>query len=141
MRSPEDAEHYCQQTGADFIVANLGTEHRAGAADLHYHGELARQIFARIGPKIVLHGCSSVSAEQIRDLYTNGVCKVNIWTTLERDSSPLLLEQMTSHAAKVTGARNAQSLHDREFLGAQCDLTSAPTLSHYTTAYRQTIVF
>jgi len=141
LTSPEDAEHYCQQTGADFIVANLGTEHRAGAADLHYHGELARKISARIGPKIVLHGCSSVSTDQIRDLYADGVCKVNIWTTLERDSSPLLLEEMTRHAAKVTGARNAQSLRDRGLLGAQCDLTSPPTIGHYTTAYRQTIVF
>ena len=141
LTSPEDAEHYCQQTGADFIVANLGTEHRAGAANLHYHGELARQISARIGPKIVLHGCSSVSTDQIRNLYADGVCKVNIWTTLERDSSPLLLEQIVSNAAKVTGTRNAQSLRDRGLLGDQCDLTSPPTLSHYTTAYRQTIVF
>ncbi len=141
LTSPEDAERYCQQTGSDFIVANLGTEHRAGAADLHYHGELARQISSRIGPKIVLHGCSSVSTDQIRDLYDDGVCKVNIWTTLERDSSPLLLEEMVRNAAKITGANNAQALRECGYLGDQCDLTSAPTISHYTTAYRQTIVF
>ena len=90
LTSPERAKEYVRKTGADFIVANLGTEHRASAAQLRYHGDLAREISARIGPKIVLHGCSSVTHDQIKNLFADGVCKVNIWTALERDSSPAL---------------------------------------------------
>jgi len=141
LTSPEDAERYVRQTGADFIVANLGTEHRASAADLRYHGELARRIAGRIGPRIVLHGCSSVPAEQVRELFADGVCKVNIWTALERDSSPALLEDMAANAARVVGARKAGELRTRGLLGDRCDLVSQPALSHYTTSYRQQIVF
>ena len=56
LTTPENAARYVAETGADFIVANLGTEHRASAAELKYHGELARRIKERIGAKIVLHG-------------------------------------------------------------------------------------
>ena len=37
LTTPEQAIRYLEQTKADFIVANLGTEHRASAADLKYH--------------------------------------------------------------------------------------------------------
>ena len=83
---------YMKRTGVDMVVANLGTEHRASGKDLQYHGEAAKAIRELIGPKIVLHGTSSVSNEQVRKLFEDGVCKVNIWTALERDASPELLE-------------------------------------------------
>ena len=34
LTSPDAAERYFRETGVDYIVANLGTEHRASAADL-----------------------------------------------------------------------------------------------------------
>ncbi|MEI8197371.1 MAG: class II fructose-bisphosphate aldolase [Phycisphaerae bacterium] len=141
LTTPEDAGRYVGQTGVDFIVANLGTEHRAQSAELQYHGELARQIAGRIGPKIVLHGCSSVPAEQVRNLYADGVCKVNIWTALERDSAPALFEQMISNAARIVGSRQATELRERGLLGDRGDLSGKPELSHYTTCYRQEIIY
>ena len=141
LTTPEDAGRYVAQTGVDFIVANLGTEHRAQAAELQYHGELARQIAGRIGPKIVLHGCSSVPAEQVRNLYADGVCKVNIWTALERDSTPALFEQMITNAARIVGHRTATELRERGLLGDQGALSGKPELSHYTTSYRQEIIY
>jgi len=56
LTTPENAERYIQETGCDLIVANLSTEHRANATELHYYGDLARQFKATIGDKIVLHG-------------------------------------------------------------------------------------
>ena len=52
LTSPDLAERYYRATGVDLIVANLGTEHRADAATLRYHGELAREITGRIGPRL-----------------------------------------------------------------------------------------
>jgi fructose-bisphosphate aldolase class II len=78
----------------DLIVANLGTEHRADAATLQYHGELARDITRRIGPRLCLHGTSSVPPAQVTRLFEDGVRKVNIWTALERDSAPALLADL-----------------------------------------------
>ena len=62
LTDPDAAERYYRATGVDLIVANLGTEHRADAATLRYHGELARKITRRIGPRLCLHGTSSVLA-------------------------------------------------------------------------------
>ncbi|MHB9038595.1 MAG: class II fructose-bisphosphate aldolase, partial [Armatimonadota bacterium] len=141
LTTPERAEEYISKTGADFIVANLGTEHRASAADLKYHGELARQIKAKIGPKIVLHGCSSVSNEQVRGLFADGVAKVNIWTALERDSSPALLADMVANAAKVAGRDCASKLLNDGYLGSKADCSSKADLGFFTTVHRQDIVF
>lgn len=141
LTTPERAENYITRTGVDFIVANLGTEHRASAADLKYHSELARQIKARVGSRIVLHGCSSVSHDQVSRLFDDGVCKVNIWTALERDSSPALLDFMVRNAAKVAGPASAQALADEMQLGLNADLLSEADIAYFTTTSRQNIIF
>ncbi len=141
LTSPEQAVRYLTGTGADFIVANLGTEHRASAADLKYHGELARQISRLTGPKLVLHGTSSVGNDQVRNLFNDGIAKVNIWTILERNTAPVLFEDMVRNAAKITGKEKAEALTREGFLGNSADQTSRASLSHYTTTYRQDIVF
>ena len=141
LTTPEKAERYTAGTGVDFIVANLGTEHRASAADLCYHSGVARRIKERIGLKIVLHGCSSVPTDQLRGLFDDGICKVNIWTALERDASPALLAHMTANAAKVGGPDMARELAEHELLGSAADLTSKAHLDYFTTVYRQRIVF
>jgi fructose-bisphosphate aldolase class II len=141
LTTPERAQQYFSTTGVDFIVANLGTEHRAPAPELRYHGEIARAIKERVGTKMVLHGCSSVSRSQIGNLFDDGVCKVNIWTAFERDSSPALLADMVKNAAKVAGPAAAAKLLQAGCLGPQADTTSRPHLDYFTTSYRQGLVF
>ncbi len=141
LTTPEQALHYLNQTKVDFIVANLGTEHRANSASLKYHKNLARQISILTGPKLVLHGTSSVELKQIKSLFNDGIAKVNIWTTLERDSSPILFEEMVKNASKVIGTDKAKQLVKQGLLGQNVDRASKNSLSHYTTAYRQDIVF
>lgn len=141
LTTPQAAEEYLRKTGVDYIVANLGTEHRASAADLKYHGDLARKISRITGPKLVLHGTSSVGAEQIKNLFSDGIAKVNIWTCLERDSSPALFSDMLENAAKIVGPEKCAKLRDAGLLGEKADLQSRPALSHYTTTYRQGIIF
>jgi fructose/tagatose bisphosphate aldolase len=121
LTSPELAERYHRETGVDLMVANLGTEHRATTATLQYHGELAREITMRIGAKLCLHGTSSVPAAQVKQLFADGVRRVNLWTTLERDSTPVLLKAMQANVDKLAGPK------------AQ--------LSHYTNLWRQDIIF
>ncbi len=141
LTTPERAEHYLSSTGVDFIVANLGTEHRASAADLCYHGDLARRISQRVGPRLVLHGCSSVPVDQVASLFSDGVAKVNIWTAMERDSSPALLEAMVAHASKVAGPEVARRLAAEGLLGQNADIESRADLDWYTTCSRQQIIF
>ncbi len=141
LTTPENAKQYIEETGVDFIVANLGTEHRASAEELKYHDDLARNISRVTGPKLVLHGTSSVKPDQLENLFEDGVAKVNIWTCLERDSSPDLFIDMVKNAAKIIGSDKARELTDKELLGKNADTDSDPMLSHYTTMYRQEIVF
>jgi fructose/tagatose bisphosphate aldolase len=141
LTTPERAEEYLRHTGVDLIVANLGTEHRARAAQLFYHGDLARLIRDRVGHRLVLHGSSSVPPEHLQYLYQDGVCKANVWTTLERDSSPRLLSDMVRHAAGIAGPRVAQQLAADGLLGPAADLTSRAEMAYFATCYRQDIVF
>ena len=141
LTTPEQAFRYLNETGADFIVANLGTEHRASAADLKYHGDIAREISKLTGTKLVLHGTSSVGNDQVRNLFDDGIAKVNIWTILERNSSPVLFEDMVRNASKITGKDKATDMFQSGLLGKKADMQSKASLSHYTTAYRQEIVF
>lgn len=141
LTTPDHAAEYARETGVDLMVANLGTEHRARAAQLFYHGDLARLIRDRIGHRMVLHGSSSVPPERLASLYEDGVCKVNVWTTLERDSSPVLLAEMARHAAQVAGPRAAQQMAAEGLLGPSADLTSRSDMAYFATCYRQEIVF
>jgi fructose/tagatose bisphosphate aldolase len=141
LTTPEQAIKYLNQTKADFIVANLGTEHRASASDLKYHGDLARQISKLTGPKLVLHGASSVGNDQIRNLFNDGIAKVNIWTIMERDSSPVLFEDMVKNASNVIGKERTEAMIESGLLGENVIKSTKASLSHYTTAYRQDIIF
>jgi fructose/tagatose bisphosphate aldolase len=141
LTTPEQAITYLNQTQADYIVANLGTEHRASAADLKYHGDLAKQISRLTGTRLVLHGTSSVGNDQVRNLFDDGIAKVNIWTTLERDSSPVLFEDMVSQASRVIGKKRTQAMINSGLLGEKVNKAAQASLSHYTTTYRQDIVF
>lgn len=141
LTSPENAEKYLNQTGCDFIVANLGTEHRANSSVLHYYGDLARHIKSRIGERIVLHGASSVGSDQIRKLFDDGVCKVNIWTILERDSTNRLFDQLVSNTSIVVGSSLVKEMQFQGLLGDSIDSESNKSIDYYTTLYRQSIIF
>jgi fructose/tagatose bisphosphate aldolase len=141
LTTPSAAVRFFRETGVDLVVANLGTEHRASAAECRYHGELARAISAQTGAKLVLHGTSSVAPEQVASLYADGICKVNLWTTLERDSAPAMLEALLTRAAKVAGPERARQWQGAGLLGPAADTTSRPDLGSFATVYRQQIVF
>lgn len=140
LTTPERAEEFLAHTGVDMVVANLGTEHRASAADLRYVPEAARAISERIGPKLVLHGASSVPAEQLATLFADGVCKVNVWTILERQSSAVLLAAMVSDATAVAGRAAVEELVAAGLLGVAALSDGNAQLSRCTTAWRNDVV-
>ncbi len=132
ITTPSNAELFMRRTGVDMVVANLGTEHRASGKELMYHSDAARSIKERIGTKIVLHGTSSVTNEQIINLFHDGVCKVNIWTALERDSTPDMFEFMVMNASKVSGPDKVRDLVKNGFLTEKCITNDKPSLSNFT---------
>lgn len=141
LTTPENAKRYVEQTGVDMIVANLGTEHRASGKELMYHGDLAREIQKVIGKTIVLHGTSSVTNDQVKSLFNDGVCKVNIWTALERDSSKGLFYDMVVNASKVGGPDVVDKLIEEGYLTEKCRTGDKINLGYFTARYRQKIIF
>ena len=137
----DKCERYMKETGVDVVVANLGTEHRASGQDLHYYSDAAKAIKAKIGPRICLHGTSSVSNDQIAKLFDDGICKVNIWTALERDASPALTEWIVKNADKCGGPKVEQKLIDEGYLTASSKTGDKTSLQHFTTTARQEIIF
>lgn len=141
ITSADKCVRYMEETGVDLVVANLGTEHRASSQTLHYYADAANAIREKIGHRICLHGTSSVSNDQIKTLFDDGICKVNIWTALERDSSPALTEFMIKNVAKCGGPELEQRLIDEGYLIASSRTGCTASIQHFTTTARQAIVF
>jgi len=141
LTSPEMAERFFNETGVDILVANLGTEHRASAATLKYNDNQAREITKRIGSRLCLHGTSSISNDKLSQLFDDGIRKVNIWTSLERDSSPVLFQDMIKNASKVIGQNKVKEFIRSQVLGNNADSSSFPSVDYFTTTYRQEIIF
>ena len=141
LTTPDQAENFFRETGVDILVANLGTEHRASLSSLKYESQLAREISNRIGPRLCLHGVSSLGEKEISHFFEDGICKVNVWTALERDSAPVLLQAMVENTAKVVGPEKAQQWLDEGLIGKKADFHSSHSIKFYTTSYRRDIVF
>jgi len=141
LTKPEQAYRYQKETGVDILVVNLGTEHRASAANLHYHAGLARKISAITGARLCLHGTSSLPAESLSKLFTDGIRRVNLWTVLERESSVLLLEDMITNAAKIAGSARTLQFVSEGLLGPGVDTESPASIDYFTTTYRQKKIF
>ncbi len=132
---------YKAETGVDVVVANLGTEHRASGQNLHYYSDAANAIREKIGHRLCLHGTSSVTNDQIRKLFDDGICKVNIWTAMERDSTPALTEFMVKNAALCGGPKLEEKLIAEGYLTEASRTGKSASLQHYTTTARQAILF
>ncbi|NLC68874.1 MAG: class II fructose-bisphosphate aldolase [Clostridiaceae bacterium] len=141
ITTPKKAEKYFNETNVDLIVVNLGTEHRASGKDLKYYSDQARKIKEKVSTRIVLHGASSLQDDQIANLFDDGICKVNLWTVLERDSAPDLFEAMVLNGSKVAGKDTIERLKKQELLGPKCISDEKPSVDFFTTAYRQNIVY
>lgn len=139
--TPEQAEKYFHETGVDIVVPNLGTEHRSSSSTLKYENKLARNISDKIGPRLCLHGASSLSDDQILHFHEDGICKVNIWTILERDSGPLLFRAMVENAAKIIGSEKAKEMLREGLLGVKADIESSKSIKFYTTSFRREVIF
>jgi len=141
LTEPAQASRYQKETGVDILVVNLGTEHRAAEANFHYHADLAQQISALTGPRLCLHGTSSLPAGSLSKLFSDGIRRVNLWTALERESSVLLLEDMIINAAKIAGSVRTHKFISEGLLGAGVETDSQPSLDYFTTTYRNNKIF
>lgn len=139
LTDPDQAKRYMEETGTDLIVANLGTEHRVTGDKKKYRGDIARQIYERIGYRIVLHGTSCLTGDDIVKLPSDGIAKVNIWTILETKTTQQMLVNMIRHAEDILPAQTISELVDKGLLGNIFSETAVadPKLEYLTEVYRR----
>jgi fructose/tagatose bisphosphate aldolase len=115
----ETAVRYLAETRADLLVADLGTEQQSDhVGGVRYLKERAQELTANLGEaRLVLHGTSSLSADQMHDLATDGVIRVNMWTRIAREAGQYAAKQLLARRAAIEAgdfeaAESRQYLHD-----------------------------
>jgi fructose-bisphosphate aldolase class II len=80
--SAEEAWHYVESTGVDFLAVSIGTVHGRmhGEPDLDF--ERLAQINEALNLPLVIHGGTGLSPTQFQRLIANGVAKINYYTAL-----------------------------------------------------------
>jgi fructose-bisphosphate aldolase class II len=78
--SPEDAETFIKETGADCLAVAIGTAHGIypKGFDPHLRIDLLKEIKAKVDVPLVLHGGSGNPDSEIAEAVVNGINKVNI---------------------------------------------------------------
>jgi fructose/tagatose bisphosphate aldolase len=101
----EVVTRFVEQTGVDFVVADLGTEQQSDVVGgVRYLKERAQALTASLGDaRLVLHGTSSLTADQMHNLGADGVIRVNMWTRIVREAG--------QHAARQLIARQSAIEH------------------------------
>lgn len=97
------AVDYLARTKVDFLVADLGTEqqsdHQGGVT---YWKDRARSLTAQLGEKrLVLHGTSSLTTDQMLDLASDGVIRVNMWTRIVREAGQYAARQLIARQERI----------------------------------------
>jgi fructose-bisphosphate aldolase class II len=83
----EKAVRFVNETGVDFLVADLGTEQQSSGTGAKYLKDRAQNLTKSLGRQmLVLHGVSSLKGEDIRGFSEDGVVRVNMWTRIVRES-------------------------------------------------------
>lgn len=104
---PYEAVEFVDRTGCDLLAVSIGTEHGVSkGTSLELRPELANEINQRlvdhgIDIPLVVHGSSGLSPDQVRELLTTGVCKLNTNTRYQYEYARTALEYYREHEAAI----------------------------------------
>ena len=106
--NPDQIEQFLERTGFELVVPNIGTE-SINARQVGIQWQVLEEIDKRgIGPRLIVHGFSSIKAlevEQQRRLGHLGVVGMNAWSYIPQHIGPQLLERsakiLSSHDEKL----------------------------------------
>ncbi len=115
----EQAVDYVARTGVDLLVADLGTEQQSDTVGgVRYLKERAQALTAALGDaKLVLHGTSSLTTDQMQGLAGDGVIRVNMWTRIVREAGQYAARKLIEREDAIArgefeAAESRQYLHD-----------------------------
>jgi fructose/tagatose bisphosphate aldolase len=98
----EKARRFVDETGVDFLVADLGTEQQSGGTGAVYLRNRAVELTESLGRSmLVLHGTSSLKNEDIKNFCKDGVVRVNMWTRIVREAGQYAAERLAGHLDRI----------------------------------------
>lgn len=84
MTDPSLAREFAEKTKVDALAVSIGTVHGPYLKKPCLDLELLEKIKDQVSVPLVLHGGSGLSDEQFRECIKRGVCKVNVFTDVNR---------------------------------------------------------
>ena len=94
MTSPEQAEHFVQETGVDLLAVAIGNAHGFYKRQPQLDIRRLQAIRERVDAFLVLHGASGISDDQWREAVRSGIVKVNFATEIKDTFMAHLREAM-----------------------------------------------
>jgi fructose-bisphosphate aldolase class II len=79
---PDEVEAFVHRTGVDAIAVSIGTLHRMEKQSASIDFELLERIQAKVSIPLVIHGATGVPDDQLKQLISYRVGKINIGTAL-----------------------------------------------------------
>ena len=129
---PEQAVEFVDRTGCDLLAISVGTQHGvAKGRNLEIRPDLAEEIRTALRDHglevpLVLHGSSGVQSDQLQEMLTHGICKVNKDTRyqyeytrtafdLYRHNAEAIVPSDTDDADRDTFFNNVEWSPNKEF--------------------------
>ncbi len=100
---PDEAEDFVKRTGIDSLAVAVGNAHGDYKFPPKLDFERIKTIAGRTGIPLVLHGGSGLSDDDFRTAVKEGVCKVNIFTDIDKAGAAGIAEGLNAGVKTMTG--------------------------------------
>lgn len=80
---PDEAKTFVEDTGVDSLAVAIGTAHGFYAEEPKLDLERLNRIDKLVGSPLVLHGCTGISNDSLREAIFRGICKINFATEIK----------------------------------------------------------
>ncbi len=100
---PAVAEDYARRTGIDSLAVAVGNAHGDYKFKPKLDFERIKVISEKTGLPLVLHGGSGLTGDDFRTAVENGVCKVNIFTDLDKAGMKDIKKGMNAGVRSMMG--------------------------------------
>ncbi len=96
LTDPEQACRFVRETEVDLLAVSAGNAHGFYHDTPNLHMDLLRRIYKVTGIPLVLHGCSGIPHEQLREAVQLAVVKINVNTEVAAAGIESLHKQLQS---------------------------------------------
>jgi len=83
LTNPTQAQEFVLRTNCDFLAVAIGNAHGPYVKQPNLQIERLEQINKAVDIPLVLHGGSGISDEDFKSCIHNGICKINVATSLQ----------------------------------------------------------